>query len=81
MKAWKKRKEMRERNKGIVCGVGEARKKGGRERQGIGHTDVCGRENTPYIDLRMAVLFGVGGGSGLFHAKRKGKIEEEICGF
>lgn len=43
-----------------MCGVGEARKKGGRERQGIEHTSVCGRENTPYIDLRTAVLFGGG---------------------
>lgn len=64
MKEWEKRKEMREggregEEKGIICGVGEARKKGGRERQGIGHTNTYGREKTPYIDLRMAVLFGV----------------------
>ena len=56
MRDWKRKKMREGEEEGIWGGKGERRKGG----QAIGHTCVCGRESTPYIDPRTATLFGVG---------------------
>lgn len=80
MKEWKKRKEMREEGRGkrnyVWGGGGKEEGRKGKTRDWA-YKYVWERGHTLHRSKDSSFVLG----SCLFHAKRNGKIEEEICDF